>query len=222
MLNNTFKENQIDQRTISFLKEIGTGIIGYRQLDKIIPDNVKSFTREIALLARKHLGDVLVRGENSEDGEKDVSIELSHRDRDGEEHFLRLERESSGTRRLLLLMNAVFRALDQGSLLIIDELDASLHTQAAEQVLMLFQDPKINEKGAQLIATTHDTNILNCSCVRRDQVWFCEKDEAGATNLYSLSDIKSRASDNFEQGYLEGRYGAIPFAGNPKNLFRGI
>ena len=95
--------------------------------------------------------------------------------------------------------------------LYIDELDASLHTQACEAVLKLFCSSETNPKGAQLIATTHDTNLLGSPALRRDQLWFTEKDAGGATRLYPLTDIRMRKGDNFEKGYLQGRYGAVPF-----------
>ena len=74
----------------------------------------------------------------------------------------------------------------------------------------MFCSPETNPKGAQLIATTHDTNLMNSSVLRRDQLWFIEKDVDGATQLYPLTDIRTRGSDNFEKGYLQGRYGAVP------------
>ena len=93
----------------------------------------------------------------------------------------------------------------------IDELDASLHTQASEEVLKLFCSRETNPKGAQLIATTHDTNLLQSPVLRRDQVWLAEKDTEGATRLYPLTDYRTRKGDNIERGYLQGRYGAVPF-----------
>ena len=122
-----------------------------------------------------------------------------------------MERESAGTRRLLIVLDLAFRALDEGAPLFIDELNASLHTQAAEVVLNLFCSRETNPKGAQLIATTHDTNLLASSALRRDEVWFTEKDTEGATHLYPLTDIRTRKGDNIEKGYLQGRYGAVPF-----------
>jgi hypothetical protein len=102
--------------------------------------------------------------------------------------------------------------------MVVDELDASLHTQACEALLALFASPKTNPKGAQLIATTHDTNLLRSPLLRRDQVWFTEKDGEGATHLYPLTDFRTRKGDNLERGYLQGRYGAIPFAGSPADI----
>lgn len=108
--------------------------------------------------------------------------------------------------------------MDQGTPILIDELNASLHTQACEAILALFSLPAINAKGAQLIATTHDTNLLHSPLLRRDQIWFTEKDGDGATHLYPLTDVRTRKGDNLERGYLQGRYGAIPFAGSASDL----
>ena len=79
------------------------------------------------------------------------------------------------------------------------------------QELLLFCSPETNPKGAQLVATVHDTNLMGWSGLRRDQIWFTEKDEDGATLLFPLTDIRTRRSDNLEKGYLQGRYGAVPF-----------
>ncbi len=89
-----------------------------------------------------------------------------------------------------------------------------MHTRASEIILSLFNDKATNPKGAQLIVTTHDTNLLNATGLRRDQVWFTEKDHGGATHLYPLTDFETRKGDNLEKGYLQGRFGAIPFAGS--------
>jgi AAA15 family ATPase/GTPase len=130
--------------------------------------------------------------------------------------FFDLTNESDGTRRLLKLLGLAFQALDAGSLLIVDELDASLHTQACDEVLALFCDKATNPHGAQLIATTHDTNLLDSDFLRRDQVWFAQKDDEGATAVYPLTDIRTRSTDSIARGYLQGRYGAVPTFGRTK------
>lgn len=214
-ITNTFKEGQVDPRAITFLKSTGTGIIGLEQREKDIPEQMKLLSAEFLAVARKHLGD-----ESQTDAEptgKDVEIQLLHQGAT-QQHALPLRSESAGTRRLLLMMSNILNAIDNGSLLIIDELDASLHTLVSEQVIELFTNPLYNTKGAQLIATTHDTNVLSCDHLRRDQIWFCEKDDVGVTRIFSLSDFKLRKTDKFEKGYLEGRFGAIPFSGNLSGL----
>jgi AAA15 family ATPase/GTPase len=76
----------------------------------------------------------------------------------------------------------------------------------------------LNPHGAQIIFTTHDTNILDRASLRRDQIWFTEKDAEGGTHLYPLTDFKPRKNENLERGYLQGRYGAVPFIGSPDFL----
>ena len=95
--------------------------------------------------------------------------------------------------------------------MVVDELDASLHTQACDLVVALFSSPTTNPKGAQLIATIHDTNLLKSEYLRRDQVWLAEKDAEGATHLYPLTDFKPRKDEALVKGYLAGRYGGVPF-----------
>ena len=141
---------------------------------------------------------------------KRLKLELSHRGGGGDNVYLDIDRESAGTRRLLFMLGPIFRALDEGTLIVIDELDASLHTRACEAILELFGSQKTNPHGAQLVVTTHDTNLLHSPLVRRDQIWFVELNKKGATRVFPLTDIRTRKDDNIEKGYLQGRYGAIP------------
>lgn len=214
IVNSAFQNNEIDDRTITFLGEIGTGVAGYRRNASEISDVSRAMLADLDAVMRKHIAE---RGgtniEIDTRPDKHISIELAHQSRSGTLCYLDLDRESAGTRRLLLLINTAFRALDSGSLLVIDEVDASLHTRAAEAILALFDDPKRNRLGAQLIATAHDTNLLASPFLGRDQIWFTEKNQAGETDLFSLAEIRTRPTDNFEVGYLQGRYGgtiAVP------------
>lgn len=208
----TLEENELDSRVIEFLDKIGTGVTGFRRQEKEIEEEQVILRRGLASLFEKAIKkpvelDLVKNG-------KDIATELAHRGRDGEPVFFNLDRESAGTRRLLLLLGRIFRVLDEGAVMVIDELDASLHTHACEEVLALFSSPATNPKGAQIIATTHDTNLLHSQFLRRDQVWFAEKDEEGATHLYPLTDIRTRKGDNIAKGYLQGRFGAVPFPGS--------
>jgi hypothetical protein len=125
------------------------------------------------------------------------------------------EQESSGTQAWFAMAGPILRTLEQGSVLCVDELDASLHPRLAFEIIRIFEDPVRNPRGAQLIFNTHDTtllgNLLGEPALRRDQVWFVEKDGTGATHLYPLTEFKPRKSENLERGYLQGRYGAVPF-----------
>ena len=202
-------EQEVDDRVINFLKKIGTGIIGYRRKETELSEKEQMIRREIFAVVRKLTGTSL--DSETDADSKQISIELAHHGREGKKIYLELDRESAGTRRLLIVLGLAFRSLDEGLPLFIDELDASLHTYASEAVLWLFCSRKSNPKGAQLLATTHDTNLMKSSALRRDQLWFIQKDAEGATQLYPLTDIRTRTGDNVEKGYLQGRYGAVPF-----------
>ena len=198
-----------DPRVIEFLSRIDTGILGYRRKDVAIPNEARAMWRELFKAVHK----AMKQPADMELGDDETvsTIELAHRGQGDREVYLELEQESAGTRRLLVLLQLAFQALDEGAPLFVDELDASLHTQACEAVLRLFCSPETNPKGAQLIATTHTTGLMRSSVLRRDQIWFTQKARDGATELYPLTDIRTRKGDNFEAGYLQGRYGAVPF-----------
>lgn len=122
-----------------------------------------------------------------------------------------LHDESEGTQRLYGLIAPVLDCLREGRVLVVDELDSSLHTLLVRRLITMFQTPEINPKGAQLIFSTHDTSLLDHTLFRRDQVWFTEKDADQATRLYPLTDFSPRKQEAWERGYLSGRYGAVPF-----------
>ena len=101
---------------------------------------------------------------------------------------------------------------DKGKVLIIDEIDSSLHPFIVKYLIDLFRNKNINMKGAQLIVTTHETTLLSLETFRRDQIYFTEKDtETGITDQYSLDEFSVRKDENIQRGYLLGRYGAVPF-----------
>jgi AAA15 family ATPase/GTPase len=152
--------------------------------------------------------------EAPEDDAEDLRIVLLHESQAETPARFDLSQESHGTRRLFGMLAPFYDVLSRGELAAIDEFSASLHPMIVRELVRLFHDPETNPHGAQLIFTTHDTNLLGDRLFRRDQVWFTEKDRSGATELYSLHDVKGvRADDAIEKGYLRGRYGAIPFLG---------
>lgn len=120
--------------------------------------------------------------------------------------------ESAGTRNLLILAGPVLDILSKGLVLVVDELDTSLHTLLVQALVHLFHRPEANTGGAQLIFTTHDTTLLNAyGLFRRDQVWFVEKKKDQSSELFALLDFSPRKNEAIERGYLQGRYGAVPF-----------
>jgi len=124
-----------------------------------------------------------------------------------------LQDESEGTQRLYALAAPLLEVLRDGRVLVIDELDRSLHTLLVRRLIAMFHDPVLNKSGAQLIFSTHDTSLLDPKLFRRDQVWFTEKDSDQATHLYPLTDFSPRKHEAWERGYLMGRYGAVPYFG---------
>lgn len=126
-----------------------------------------------------------------------------------------LHEESQGTQRLYALAAPVLDVLKNGRLLIVDELDSSLHPLLVRRLVHMFHNPELNPHGAQLLFTTHDTSLLDRTVFRRDQIWFTEKDKDQATRLYPLSDFGPRETEAWEKGYLIGRYGAVPFFDEP-------
>lgn len=208
----TFSDGSIDERIIQFLRQADTGIVAHR-FDEVESDtNTKGFMSDLLGIMKKYAPE---GSELPAELEKiDIKeISLGHQTEKGEPEFFDLRFESAGTLRLLILLRPIFEALQRGGVVIIDELDASLHTYLTEAILRLFNSKETNPHGAQLVATTHDTNLLCSGCIRRDQIWFVEKDSGGASTLYPLTDIRTRATDNIEKGYLQGRFGAVPFKG---------
>lgn len=122
-----------------------------------------------------------------------------------------LHEESQGTQRLYALAAPVLDVLKHGRLLIVDELDSSLHPLLIRRLVRMFHQPELNPHGAQLFFATHDSSLLDRTLFRRDQIWFTEKDRDQATRLYPLTDFSPRENEAWERGYLTGRYGAVPF-----------
>lgn len=127
---------------------------------------------------------------------------------------LELADESDGTRRLMALAPGIEQVLERGGILLVDEIERDLHPLLAEFVISKFQSPKTNPGHAQLIFTTHDTELLNMEIIRKDQVYFVDKDrKSGASELFNLTDFPVRTNDNIRKAYLAGKYGAVPEVG---------
>ncbi len=165
-------------------------------------------------------------------GEQTVAIKALHKQYNSENQLvgsiaLDLEKsESSGTNKFFDLLAPIYLVLERPGILIIDELDAKLHPLLTQAIISLFNNPDTNSNNAQLIFATHDTNLLYYGQFRRDQIWFTEKDQYGATCLYSLVEYqeedgsKVRKDRSFETDYIQGRYGAIPYIGDFSKLFQ--
>lgn len=144
-----------------------------------------------------------------------VEVMTEHTITDGDNELsykLGIGEESLGTNQLFILGPILKDAFEHGMVVVIDEIDKSLHTFIVKHLVNMFRDKEINKAGAQLIFTTHDTSLLSLSTFRRDQVYFTEKNnKTGVSDLYSLDEFSVRKTENIEKGYLLGRYGAIPY-----------
>ena len=130
------------------------------------------------------------------------------------QYTLQLGQESVGTQRFFSRIGLWMDAMNSGAVLVVDEIEASMHPLLTRHLIEMIQDQTINQNHAQLIFTTHDTGLLDLKLLRRDQIWFAEKDEKSMqTDIYALTEFSPRKEENIAKGYLQGRYGAIPFIG---------
>ncbi len=125
-----------------------------------------------------------------------------------------LSEESDGTQKLFSYAAPWLDLLQNGRVMVIDELDNSFHPHLVRYLLRLIHNTSSNIGNGQLVFSTHDTSILDPRILRRDQIWFVEKDDMQATQLYPLSDFHPRKNEALEKGYLQGRYGALPYIGD--------
>ncbi len=230
------EEAEREPRFKEFLREVlewaDTGIVGVdtrrRQLEEPIKKEIDAFRRNKRV---RQLLQAMEGGSRSRDalieenGQTEIlSLHFEHRLGTGTE-FLDVDDESDGTLRLLDLAPMLYFAKEHAVVYVVDELDRSLHTLLAQRLVERF----ILETGAnggdaapQLIFTTHDTNLLDCQRLRPESIWFAEKNRSGASEFYSLAEYKPEQLNslcgNLEKGYLQGRFGGIPFLGDPKRL----
>jgi AAA15 family ATPase/GTPase len=133
---------------------------------------------------------------------------------------LLLSEESKGSQTLFALGTKVLKAMEEGKTLIYDELDTSLHPYVTKMLVMLFLSSKINKNNAQLIFTTHDISLLDEDLLRKDQIWFAEKDEQGVSDFYSLQDFNNVREDiPFDKWYMAGKFGGLPNIGEIEKIF---
>ncbi len=209
-----FENDRHRHDIIEFIKKLDLGIadIQIKNQPVFIISNNK------ALYATSYGGSLYL---NSESNSTVKTLHPKY-DADGKptsiESFDMEKHESEGTNKLFALAGILLDTLRTGKILLIDELDARLHPLITRELICLFNSNETNPHNAQLIFTTHDTNLLSSKTFRKDQIWFTEKDNKGATDLYSLVEYKVGKDASFERDYIIGKYGAIPFIGNFKEL----
>lgn len=150
-------------------------------------------------ISLSELGVLTSHTQYDDDGRETASVTFSMK-----------ESESEGTVKYFSLAFPILDTLEHGKRLIVDEFGSRLHTLLITRVVSLFNTKMGNPNKAQLMVTLHDTNLLNNSLLRRDQIWFTQKNGRGESQLYSLSDYKVRSDASYEKDYLLGKYGATP------------
>ena len=205
--------------------------ISFEKFEKDINGDLKKFTINLLKLSdiiindytfevnQKEINNYLLNITNINNEKimgKEVKISTKHEieDEKGDikTYELDLSEESLGTYNLFMLSPILKDAFEKGKTIVIDEIDKSLHPLLVKYIIGLFHNSKVNKNNAQLIFNTHDINLLSLDLLRRDQIWFVEKDfKKGATEIYPLDDFSVRKTENIQKGYLNGRYGGIPF-----------
>lgn len=232
---------QTDKQFVEFLNEVlkfaDSGVhslsphsekIDIDDFYKEMPDDVKeslleaidnSGGKEVLFRADSKIYSV-TKGDSDIDP-KVLSIKSVHKNDKNEAVHFNIEEESAGTLRMMNLAPALLQMQDEEIVYVIDEIDRSLHPLLSKFVVETFLHLSLkHNSNAQLIFTTHETYLLKDDLLRGDEVWFLEKDrDEGSSHLIALSEYKARKDLRIEKGYLNGRFGAIPFLGDPKELF---
>lgn len=201
---NAYMENKDSLKTfaIDFLKKTDFNIEDYKISKIDIPKELLTAIPELLTMNERP---------------KAYQVLFKHK---GSKNFLSLEEESLGTQIVFAFIPFIADTLKNKKVLVIDELDKSLHPYLVQYIVEIFNDLEFNKNGSQLIFNIQDTNLLDLNILRRDQIWFTEKNkENGVSDLYPLSDFSVRKQENIEKGYMLGKYGAVPFIKNDYNLW---
>lgn len=188
-------------------------VVPAKLIDEFFPDLEEG---ETAFLPGPDGHGLLIEGA-SKDTVQVHRVTTRHPTSEGGEAVLPLSEESDGSRRLLNLLPTLYHLRSSGGVYVIDELERSMHPMLARKFVEFFLNA-VATPSSQLVFTTHESTLLDLDLVRRDGIWFTEKDQKGATQLYSLADFKVRKDLRIDKGYLQGRFGAVPFLGGIDHL----
>ena len=196
------QEDPLRRRVLQFLRAADLGITDLRA-EKLDDEIVERLKQAFSIVAP-----------DADDGKLEIQdiVKLEHRGA-SKNQFFEPDDESTGTQVWVGLIGPAIEALDGGFVLLVDELDTSLHPYLVKRFVKIFQDPNTNPNCAQMIFNAHDTELLNDRerfALGRDQVWFTEKSKKGETRIFPLTNFKGRREDLIGKRYIDGRYGAVP------------
>ena len=213
----THKKNEVVNDVLNWF-EYGIDFLNYgnpiQELSMAIATSEEVKTLFLEMIQEMDLDIANFRVEEKED--ERIEVYTKHIV-DDYEFELNLSEESSGTKKLFGLLPFIANSLVSGTTLVIDELDAKIHPVLLRHIIMMFNDMKINQHGAQLIFTSHDLSTMNSEVFRRDEIWFVAKGNRQNSKLYSLVEFKNEKGESvrkdakFDKQYLEGKYGADPY-----------
>jgi hypothetical protein len=184
------------------------------ELDELLKDIEDSPQKMIALKNSRNGDDIILVKEDEQVLVKQLKLE--HTGKEGIIASFNLDEESDGTVRLLDFIPVFDSVVSKNKVFVIDEIERSIHPLLIKALVEKFSQDK--QSNGQLIFTTHESSLLDQSIFRPDEIWFVEKDQNGCTDIYPLSDFKEHNITDIRKGYLNGRYGSIPFLANLKDL----
>ena len=206
------------ERLMELIRQADVGISEVDVRDEELDEDEVELVRDLVQVVEKRLshtgGPTPFTDSILESVRSRKRIQFLHSAAGGGTRPLDFDSESKGTRTLISLLVPALEALSRGSLLVIDELDTSLHPNLARAFVSLFDKKDSNPHGAQLVFSTHDTSLLSSELLRQDEIWLADKDHDGASKLTPLTDFKLRSRDDVERAYRDGRLGGIPSVGD--------
>ena len=210
-----YADRKMCEKISQWLRSADIGISHFEVERRIVPDEKRKLQKEI-FDKLKTIPELNISNEPDDGyGEQyEYDLKFYHRGENNQEYPFGVYVESRGTVVFLGMLVKLCSAFVEGGLFFMDEIDCSLHPLLVKVLIQAFNNPKINKGGAQLICTTHDINLLKKDVLRRDEIWFIEKDLSGHSIAYPLSQFNDvRNNVDYDKGYLEGRFGGIPLLG---------
>lgn len=206
------KDPEYRSQLLTFLKRADLGVEEIDVVHEELDEEDKAQLEEIFMSVTGGKGNVTLEDVIHD---REMNLSLSHTSKSANVK-LPFDWESDGTRALISFASLAVRALEKGSVCVIDEIDTSLHPLLVAELVSVFADPRVNIKQAQLVFTTHDVSLLDRSAQRgpvleRDQIWVVEKDHTGASSMVAIAEYRSpRKEENLGRGYMTGRFGGLP------------
>lgn len=200
-LDNKSKKNMV----VAFLQAADTGI-------KDVVKSISSLKKHKRKMPDGSVEDVFIESRSVKTTHEKFGAKNK---KEGLVEFDLFNDESTGTKKIFFIAELFIASLLEGNTLFLDEMDANLHPILTRALIEFFNDPEINTRDAQLVLTSQDTNLLDLTLFKKDQIFFVEKDKFGSSHLASLSDYNNiRNSEKVEKNYILGKYGAIPYIGD--------